>query len=165
MRLLCPPDRRGCSGLGTVTWASGPSDKTYVTHWKGRDYDTTMRLVSAVQVDGAVAQPRFLVIRTARHLERSLRLQYCLHWHLRPMRDECPTFVPDARMEHMLERGFVRSVARDACSRRNWYVVLEVPKEWELWEAGLADSVLKQTTVPSTGKHLFELLVLPALAF
>jgi hypothetical protein len=39
-----------------VTCASGPSGKAYVTCWKERGYDTTMRLVSAVQVGGAVAQ-------------------------------------------------------------------------------------------------------------
>jgi hypothetical protein len=48
-----------------VTWASGPSGKAYVTRWTKRGYATTMRLVSAVQVGGAVAQTRFLVTRTA----------------------------------------------------------------------------------------------------
>jgi hypothetical protein len=50
------------SGPGlAVTWASGPSGKAYVTRWTKRGYATTMRLVSAAQVGGAVAQARFLV--------------------------------------------------------------------------------------------------------
>jgi hypothetical protein len=91
-----------------------------------------------------------------------LTLLGLLAWH--KGRYGGPTTAPDAQMEPILELVFVRSVARDACSRRNWYVVLEVPKEWELREAGLTDSVLKQTTVPTTEIYLSELLVLPALA-
>jgi hypothetical protein len=41
---------------------------------------------------------------------------------------------------------------------------LGVPKEWELSDAGLTDSVLKQTTSAFHWEHLSELLVCPALA-
>jgi hypothetical protein len=42
-----------------VTWAIGPPGKAYITRWKERGYDTTMRLVSAMQVCGAVAETRY----------------------------------------------------------------------------------------------------------
>jgi hypothetical protein len=62
MRLLFPLDRKMVFESWPGEWSSG---KAAVSHWKDRGYVTTMRLVSAVQVGGAVAQTRFPVTRAA----------------------------------------------------------------------------------------------------
>jgi hypothetical protein len=125
-----------------VTWASGPSCKAYVTRCTKRDYAITMRLVSAVQLGGAVAQTPGdshglwggSTNLKSPHASRSPCLERGRYGG--------PTNAPDARMEPlpdhvgawirlgwspcrtMLVLGFVRSVARGACSRKNWHVVL-----------------------------------------
>jgi hypothetical protein len=74
-----------------------------------------------------------------------------------------PTNAPDARIEPMLDHvgAWIRT---ERGSRRLLPVELArglgVPKEWELSEDGLTDSVLKQTT---SALHLSELLICPSL--